>query len=74
MEEGIEYLSRLCTTDIVHTRIEECTTSTEALQTAAYLRTLFENGHLVTILRQDTATGQAAQSTTYDHTLFHFSW
>jgi hypothetical protein len=41
MEESIEHLSGLGTTDIVHARLEECITTTEALQTAAYLYTLF---------------------------------
>jgi hypothetical protein len=57
----------------VHACLEVCITTTETLQATAYLHTLFEHSHLVTMLRQDTATGQSSKSTTDYYTLLHYS-
>ena len=67
----MEHLTAVGTPDIMHARVEDRITATEALQTTSRLQTLFKNGHFITVLRKDAATRQATQSTTYDDTLLH---
>jgi hypothetical protein len=57
----------------VHTRLEFGTTTVKALQTASYLTPLLQNGHIITVLCQDDATGEAAQSAA-DYYYFLVVW
>ena len=67
----MEHLTAVGTPNIMHARVEDCITATEALQTTSRLQTLFKNGHFITVLRKDAATRQTTQTTTYDDTLLH---
>ena len=69
-QDTVKHLPLADTTDIVHACLEVCITTAETLQATAYLHTLLKYSYLVTMLRQDTATGQSPKSTTDDNT-FH---
>jgi hypothetical protein len=49
-------LARSTSTYIVHARIKDSITTTEALQASTNLVALLQNGHFVTVFRKNTAT------------------
>lgn len=71
LQDSMEGLAGLGTANIMHASVEHDVTTTEALQTATDLVTLFQDGYFITVLGQDTATGKTSQSTAYDDALLH---
>ena len=56
LQYGMEGLSGFCTSNIMHARVKHDIATSEALQTATNLVTLFQNGYFIAVLRQDAAT------------------
>ena len=62
MHQPVHRLSGQGGTDEMHAGLKLRSTSAETLQTASHLRTLFQNGHMVTIFLEDISACEASET------------